>query len=94
MINPFDFLGDVSIRSPHRSKGRPILRGEKDTGTTVSIRSPHRSKGRRGIAVTSTRIYVFQSAPLTEARGDLCGYAGTGKTTLFQSAPLTEARGD
>ena len=36
----------VSIRSPHRSKGRQIGRPHKREGAIVSIRSPHRSKGR------------------------------------------------
>ena len=60
----------------------------------VSIRSPHRSKGRP--IVPTYRFYgnMFQSAPLTEARGD--GQAGPVPTATveFQSAPLTEARGD
>ena len=54
---------DVSIRSPHRSKGRHPA--ERLAG--VSIRSPHRSKGRQRNGQT---IHEFQSAPLTEARGD------------------------
>ena len=37
---------------------------------------------------------VFQSAPLTEARGDLPEAVYYGRFHLFQSAPLTEARGD
>ena len=36
----------------------------------------------------------FQSAPLTEARGDPRFSPNTGRTAWFQSAPLTEARGD
>ena len=67
----------VSIRSPHRSKGRQARRP-----LVVSIRSPHRSKGRpcgRGRfnplpspkqgETTGTALSLFQSAPLTEARG-------------------------
>ena len=37
---------------------------------------------------------MFQSAPLTEARGDASSSASTHIGNLFQSAPLTEARGD
>ena len=37
----------VSIRSPYRSKGRPIPRSRVSMRTHVSIRSPYRSKGRR-----------------------------------------------
>ena len=90
------------------------------TYNAVSIRSPHRSKGRRIIVTRpcATIANLFQSAPLTEARGDtLSGVRAAGTncfnplpspkqgetairirhqslTFLFQSAPLTEARGD
>ena len=64
----------------------------------VSIRSPHRSKGRhsRQRACDTTFLAGFQSAPLTEARGDTKGVHGSTINTpiRFQSAPLTEARGD
>ena len=85
----------VSIRSPHRSKGRLIAmvvtlsmelgfnplpspkQGETrqpapiaNRGILVSIRSPHRSKGRPCSACRRPSLAVFQSAPLTEARGD------------------------
>ena len=42
----------------------------------------------------STRPSLFQSAPLTEARGDLAASAAVATPARFQSAPLTEARGD
>ena len=38
--------------------------------------------------------FEFQSAPLTEARGDVSGSAREFMLQMFQSAPLTEARGD
>ena len=84
----------VSIRSPHRSKGRrrfgygcgrlgagfnPLpspKQGETITSVLsfplvgVSIRSPHRSKGRRNPIRARGKFAEFQSAPLTEARGD------------------------
>ena len=89
----------VSIRSPHRSKGRaygarplstPPTRscfnplpspkqGETaasrfearfQTAVHVSIRSPHRSKGRPSTSTAAAASSGFQSAPLTEARGD------------------------
>ena len=61
----------VSIRSPHRSKGRRGGHGVCDGLAAVSIRSPHRSKGRpQGLAPQSRCAHAFQSAPLTEARGD------------------------
>ena len=37
---------------------------------------------------------LFQSAPLTEARGDRVWVGLRPLDALFQSAPLTEARGD
>ena len=60
----------------------------------VSIRSPYRSKGRSQPTVTHTPPAQFQSAPLTEARGDSCCSASATWFIRFQSAPLTEARGD
>ena len=60
----------VSIRSPHKSKGRQsALRGASGC-FEVSIRSPHKSKGRRPAVADSSRRLLFQSAPLTKARGD------------------------
>ena len=60
----------VSIRSPHRSKGRPGVTWSMAFDIAVSIRSPHRSKGRRFAKWMSGKFTEFQSAPLTEARGD------------------------
>ena len=83
----------------------------------VSIRSPHRSKGRPLSLATYFNTGGFQSAPLTEARGDLVAaflvflayvvsirspHRSKGRSSVrspcasvvpFQSAPLTEARG-
>ena len=137
-------LGRVSIRSPHRSKGRHIARRYTLARGHVSIRSPHRSKGRLDLvekipnpvmgfnplpspkqgetlrrnagggarrgsfnplpspkqgetsAPTNLRgkMRQFQSAPLTEARGDQRESPGRRPRNGFQSAPLTEARGD
>ena len=62
----------VSIRSPHRSKGRLGCLAPPDPRRRVSIRSPHRSKGRRAYySHCSGPLVQFQSAPLTEARGDI-----------------------
>ena len=85
---------EVSIRSPHRSKGRrrPTRRPTREGH--VSIRSPHRSKGRHPLMVARRRHGMFQSAPLTEARGDLSLFIASSRSARFQSAPLTEARGD
>ena len=64
----------VSIRSPYRSKGRCRWSCRLIQVAWVSIRSPYRSKGR--FRIRDTKIpdpdgSVFQSAPLTEARGDV-----------------------
>ena len=84
----------VSIRSPHRSKGRRDCFSHLIQHLAVSIRSPHRSKGRHSNMFYRDPIYLFQSAPLTEARGD-CAWSSTpSRKPWFQSAPLTEARGD
>ena len=87
----------VSIRSPHRSEGRSEIGRREGCRPRVSIRSPHRSEGRSrtlGVARQSTSSPPFQSAPLTEARGDNTSLTGIVSRNLFQSAPLTEARGD
>ena len=112
----------VSIRSPHRSKGRRFRNTTAlppELWDNVSIRSPHRSKGRRRAAefggegvsfnplpspskgsqlrkIFHPQRFLFQSAPLTEARGDYTPsmFTHTRKLKEFQSAPLTEARGD
>ena len=61
----------VSIRSPHRSKGRLKGLRQPELIEEVSIRSPHRSKGRPAATNGQCSVKsVFQSAPLTEARGD------------------------
>ena len=67
----------------------------------VSIRSPHRSKGRLTSHIAradpGASASKFQSAPLTEARGDTTRTGHRRRSlpsTVFQSAPLTEARGD
>ena len=60
----------------------------------VSIRSPHRSKGRPILTPPQRQGHRFQSAPLTEARGDEAIDVAVTQPLTFQSAPLTEARGD
>ncbi len=60
----------VSIRSPHRSEGRLSLSGSISLLFFVSIRSPHRSEGRHNRILSKKLTTMFQSAPLTEARGD------------------------
>ena len=60
----------------------------------VSIRSPHKSKGRPRITALAYADSVFQSAPLTKARGDTATPYRLDGGKMFQSAPLTKARGD
>ena len=62
----------VSIRSPHRSEGRHSIMEDTDNTEVVSIRSPHRSEGRPMVSGIVRSRNGFQSAPLTEARGDAC----------------------
>ena len=88
----------VSIRSPHRSKGRPA-QGQAHLDLALFQSAPlteARGDAGRPHRAGHATVCVFQSAPLTEARGDLQARtsAVTGNHGLFQSAPLTEARGD
>ena len=84
----------VSIRSPHQSKGRLLYGRSLRLDLLVSIRSPHQSKGRQRLVVPYAPGQRFQSAPLTKARGDCYMEGASVLTFLFQSAPLTKARGD
>ena len=84
----------VSIRSPDRSQGRCARPAISYGGPAVSIRSPDRSQGRWRTSRSQRPVSVFQSAPLTEARGDVRSPSLSVRILLFQSAPLTEARGD
>ena len=84
----------VSIRSPHKSKGRLLYLGSCGFSFFVSIRSPHKSKGRPVIFGLRAAGRWFQSAPLTKARGDDSTRPRGIYLLLFQSAPLTKARGD
>ena len=85
-------VGIVSIRSPHRSKGRRTDDVWLGFLRVVSIRSPHRSKGRQVQEGLFRVSQEFQSAPLTEARGDTFEGRRRAAFDMFQSAPLTEAR--
>ena len=61
----------------------------------VSIRSPHGCKGRfRGLHCGLLGGLPFQSAPLTDVRGDIGVYCMGENEDVFQSAPLTDVRGD
>ena len=79
---------------PLPKQGETVPSDPDVPGVPVSIRSPYRSKGRLDHAKIMGTKGAFQSAPLTEARGDSCWERDSSKQPLFQSAPLTEARGD
>ena len=85
----------VSIRSPHRSKGRRQRLVADLVPSLVSIRSPHRSKGRR-VAKRRMREPCACFNPLPSPKqGETSSTTGRlSDTWSFQSAPLTEARGD
>ena len=80
------------LPSPKRGEIPPrrLTRGDG----LVSIRSPHRSEGRSRPKSRKFAPATFQSAPLTEARGDAHADCNAARNIRFQSAPLTEARGD
>ena len=61
----------VSIRSPHGCKGRFEVAVLFLTYSIVSIRSPHGCKGRCPRPFLDWMRSLFQSAPLTDVRGDL-----------------------
>ena len=84
----------VSIRSPHRSKGRLNQVKKKRARALVSIRSPHRSKGRLDDSVSpAVPSRGFNPLP-SPKQGETEAFALVHRDRLFQSAPLTEARGD
>ena len=66
----FAFSIIVSIRSPHGCKGRFRRRWLDLNYNEVSIRSPHGCKGRLNCGVDFFPVQRFQSAPLTDVRGD------------------------
>ena len=85
----------VSIRSPHRSKGRLIVAGRLIGLGMVSIRSPHRSKGRRReITISVWKLTCFNPLPSPKQGETIKSRNVHTATRAFQSAPLTEARGD
>ena len=79
---------------PSPKQGETQSLGHRAAAIPVSIRSPHRSKGRPRAWDTEPLPSLFQSAPLTEARGDRYSIVCLSFANVFQSAPLTEARGD
>ena len=56
---------------PSQKQGETRTNQRTSTHCRVSIRSPHKSKGRRESLIHKSSILLFQSAPLTKARGDV-----------------------
>ena len=79
---------------PSQKQGETWTRAYSYCFWTVSIRSPHKSKGRLASDIGSHSFVLFQSAPLTKARGDTLAAGSALSVEKFQSAPLTKARGD
>ena len=85
----------VSIRSPHRSKGRLRCRCGSCPRPSGFNPLPSPEQGEISDPQISARFSrPFQSAPLTGARGDRFSTISPRITPTFQSAPLTGARGD
>ena len=55
---------------PSQKQGETFLKPPRRRRGHVSIRSPHKSKGRLDLAGSFSSLFMFQSAPLTKARGD------------------------
>ena len=68
VFNAYVFV--VSIRSPRRNEGRPVLHDGSVGEYCVSIRSPRRNEGRQYRLVDNRAGEMFQSAPPVETRGD------------------------
>ena len=55
---------------PSQKQGETVRARQEKSLAEVSIRSPHKSKGRHVLEHEQGQVGVFQSAPLTKARGD------------------------
>ena len=65
-----EVVGQVSIRSPHRSEGRSAAVWCRRRNRSCFNPLPSPKRGEIMMAVVQTTTVKFQSAPLTEARGD------------------------
>ncbi len=85
----------VSIRSPHRSEGRSLMREDCSViwACFNPLPSPKRGEMRRQLRRRALCV-CFNPLP-SPKRGEMCTNGPVGKyRKAFQSAPLTEARGD
>ena len=87
-------LSCVSIRSPHKSKGRPFILRLISPALEFQSAPLTKARGDSLAGACSVSPCVFQSAPLTKARGDTNRMPRPSISLRFQSAPLTKARGD
>ena len=80
-------LSLVSIRSPHKSKGRPLA--EEQVNPNVEFQSAPLTKARGDPLLPSLNFSIrsFQSAPLTKARGDRKSMRCRVPTTSFNPLP-------
>ena len=86
---------EVSIRSPHKSKGRHLLRLIWGNDRNEFQSAPlTKARGDMRWPWLVSDVLGFQSAPLTKARGDSASFETEVTCNTFQSAPLTKARGD
>ena len=84
----------VSIRSPHKSKGRRSALAAKSRASVVSIRSPHKSKGRLFRHPCGSRRGGVSIRSPHKSKGRPSCNRTRAMSRKFQSAPLTKARGD
>ena len=87
-------LKEVSIRSPHRSKGRRrnIDADEPPTARHVSIRSPHRSKGTEEIELARQLEVSIRSPHRSKGRLAKDGVAGLGILVSIRSPHRSKGR--
>ena len=85
---------DVSIRSPHKSKGRQAVKFNFLKEGEVSIRSPHKSKGRLDFLFAWYDLWVVSIRSPHKSKGRQHEIPWWVSCIMFQSAPLTKARGD
>ena len=84
----------VSIRSPHKSKGRRTVVSRPSFCSQFQSAPLTKARGDVSAARIELPTMKFQSAPLTKARGDTSIPSAQTQRKKFQSAPLTKARGD
>ena len=77
----------VSIRSPHKSKGRPIPTSKFLLDSKFQSAPLTKARGDRRYTADASIVYRFQSAPLTKARGDPYDRSLRGNPWCFNPLP-------